>query len=362
MKLFLCDWLPPDFGAVGQYTLVRCENWAQEGQKVMLVGFCSKAEQQGVISDGNLSIRRVFRPSYNKTNLLMRAWWTLGANVRLIWAARKDWKACDTVYFTGSPPYLMHFVKKAEFFLGRKKLIYRITDFHPECLIAYYQDDGKLIPFWMRWLQKVTQKTRSEIDGFEALGEDQKIRLAESGVDAGKVSILRDPSPVEFTQDIDAAEIPSVISGRKTILYSGNWGQAHDVPTFVDGFSLFCKENPNATGLWLNAVGKNAKLVADELKSRDLPYVHTEPCAIEDLPSVLLAADIHLITLKDTFVGYVLPSKVYACVASGKPVLFIGSEKSDVHLVCQENLEPHLYRRVDVGDVSGVAQAIKQLI
>ena len=50
-------------------------------------------------------------------------------------------------------------------------------------------------------------------------------------------------------------------------------------------------------------------------------------------PRLLLAADVHLITLRDPFVGYVLPSKVHACIESGKRILFIGSPSSDVHLL-----------------------------
>ena len=38
-----------------------------------------------------------------------------------------------------------------------------------------------------------------------------------------------------------------------------------------------------------------------------------------------MTPDAHLITLSDAFVGFVLPSKVHGCIASGRPVLFIGS-------------------------------------
>ena len=89
-----------------------------------------------------------------------------------------------------------------------------------------------------------------------------------------------------------------------------------------------------------------------------LPYERTAPCGIEELPNVLLAADVHLITLRDEFVGYVLPSKVYACVESARPVLFVGSERSDGHLLCRDRMAPDLYRRADVGDVEGVVTSL----
>ena len=67
----------------------------------------------------------------------------------------------------------------------------------------------------------------------------------------------------------------------------------------------------------------------------------------------------HLVTLKDAFVGFVLPSKIYACVDSGKPVLFVGSAESDVDLIARAAAEG--YWRVPCGDVAGFAAALERL-
>ena len=79
---------------------------------------------------------------------------------------------------------------------------------------------------------------------------------------------------------------------------------------------------------------------------------------LEQLPPLLIAADVHLITLRDAFVGYVLPSKVHACIESGKKIIFVGSERSDVHLLASGALAPSNYRRVDVGDVDGLVKVL----
>ena len=36
--VYICDWLPPDFGAVGQYAVLFARQWASEGWGVTLVG------------------------------------------------------------------------------------------------------------------------------------------------------------------------------------------------------------------------------------------------------------------------------------------------------------------------------------
>ena len=76
------------------------------------------------------------------------------------------------------------------------------------------------------------------------------------------------------------------------------------------------------------------------------------------LPRLLLAADVHLVTLRDAFVGYVLPSKIHACIESGKRILFVGSQDSDVHRLASRALPPGRYYRVDVGDVDGLVNAL----
>jgi hypothetical protein len=82
---------------------------------------------------------------------------------------------------------------------------------------------------------------------------------------------------------------------------------------------------------------------------------------LEELPRLLLAADIHLVTLRDPFVGYVLPSKIHACIASGKRILFVGSRDSDVHLLASGALPSGRYRRIDVGNVEGLANALRDM-
>ena len=39
--VYICDWLPPDFGAVGQYAVLVAREWASEGWAVTLVGLTS---------------------------------------------------------------------------------------------------------------------------------------------------------------------------------------------------------------------------------------------------------------------------------------------------------------------------------
>ena len=73
-----------------------------------------------------------------------------------------------------------------------------------------------------------------------------------------------------------------------------------------------------------------------------------------------MTPDAHLITLSDAFVGFVLPSKVHGAIESGRPVLYIGSARSDVHALCAERLKAP-YFRVEIDDANGCWQALEEL-
>ena len=358
--VFFCDWLPPDLGAVGQYAIVFVRGLAEQGNDVYLFGFTSSTS--GIESKdtgyGRLTISYINRPIYDRSAFLKRAFWTLTSNLILIKSALAILKQCDEIRFTGSPPYMLHFVMPIAL-IFRKKTRYRITDFHPEVLVASL---GRF-PWWLRFVSALTNFWRRRVDIIEVLGEDQRRAIIrESRVDPRIIELVRDPSPVKFTKDIVASDIPESIQGRAVILYSGNWGVAHDVKTFIEGFSQFCKINPSSVALWLNATGKNADLVANLLEEKNLPFVRTKLAPLDQLAGILLSADIHLITLNNAFVAYALPSKVYACIESGRPILFIGSKESDVHLVCVEHMPINKYRQVDVDDATGVTSAINDLL
>src|SRR5215510_12134696 len=88
--VYICDWLPPDFGAVGQYAMMFAREWAKSGWLVTLVGLTSgktRREAAEPIGDGSLEIMRVHRPAYEKQKLRERLVWTIASNLLLLKAA-----------------------------------------------------------------------------------------------------------------------------------------------------------------------------------------------------------------------------------------------------------------------------------
>lgn len=355
--LYICDWLPPEYGAVGQYSTLFARQWAEQGYDVTLAGLsmrCAAETDEGA-GLGRLRVIRIKASAYAKSSSLSRAIWTARTNTRMLWLLRRELFHTDVILFTGSPPLLIHWLGPLNLIL-RRKLIYRITDFHPECIIAQRGSAGAIL----KLLYAITVFWRRRVDEFEVLGNDQLERLLTLGIGRTRIRLKRDPSPVDILPGIKPLERPQVGPGRLLLLYSGNWGVAHDYQTFLKAYLKHHRGGSGRFVLWLNAVGMAVDAITDELKRHDLPFILGRPVPLEQLAALLVTPDAHLITLSDAFVGYVLPSKVHGCIASGRPVLFVGSDRSDVHHLCSEHMEAH-YERVDVGNTESCLSALERL-
>jgi len=82
------------------------------------------------------------------------------------------------------------------------------------------------------------------------------------------------------------------------------------------------------------------------------------PVAWDDYPKLLASAHAHLITLRKEFCGLVVPSKLYDCAASARPILFAGPADSECARAILEN---HMGLVVPDRDGPALAEAARSL-
>lgn len=235
-------------------------------------------------------------------------------------------------------------------------MIYRITDFYPEVIIADRGSRSRLLAL----LQRLTWFIRRRVDMFEVLGEDQRRILLHHGIPAERIELKRYTSPVAISGQELPLPRPKELNGLGVLLYSGNYGVPHEVDTIVEGFIRHHRSGSGRIGLWLNAAGRNADKVEAQLRSAGVPCARSTPVPLDQLPGLLVSPDAHLITLRSAFSGIVVPSKVHACIDSGRSIIYVGPKTSDVHLLCTEYV-PHAYMQIEPGDVAGFATALESL-
>lgn len=358
--IIACDWIPPAFGAVGRYEMLRAERISAAGRTVALIGFGDVAGEESR-NDGRLIVRRIAVRPPDKASFVRRACWTLAMNLRLARATRRmadrlrrvagGKQAVVEIKLTGSPPFFAYLYLVWNRLGRRDRTIYRMSDFYPETVIA----TGKA--GWLRPVTPLFHRIRRMADRIDVLGEDQRRRLVDSGASRANIHLERDGSPVDFPPDLKPAAVPF---GPEylTLLYSGNLGVAHAPATFLEGYRRHVREGSNRGRLWVNGQGVRLPALQRFCADHDLP-LHCSPLApLEDLPAILLAADAHLVLLGDRFWGYVLPSKIYAAIESGRPVLYVGPAESDAELLCAA--DPR-HQRVRNSDPDGVFAALERL-
>lgn len=121
--------------------------------------------------------------------------------------------------------------------------------------------------------------------------------------------------------------------GDFVALYSGNLGLGHEVDTLAG----LLERMRDREGIRFVFIGGGRG--SEKLRERcgDLPNVEFLPFQPrEKLAQTLSAASVHLITLREDFLGLMVPSKLYGCLASGRPVLFEGPASSSVALTIRD--------------------------
>lgn len=359
-KLFyVVDWLPPDFGAVGQYANQYATELARAGRRVCLIGLTSGTVRRTSFAFGlgALETVRLSAPLYDKSRIADRLVWTLSVCARLLWEVvrRRDSYRAELL-FTGAPPFFLYFAVVAKL-IRRARLVYRITDFYPEVLIAEFGGRHPLLSMLQRtsWFLR-----RQAVDRFEVLGLDQRRRLIEGGIGADRITVRRDTSPVVVTEGETKPPRPPELRNCKVLLYSGNCGVTHEIETVIAGLVRHHHEGSGRFGLWLNATGRNADRLEAGLRDAEVPVARGKTVPLHQLAGLLMAADAHLVTLRPQFSGMVLPSKIYACLATRRPILFVGPQSSDVHHLCLESACA-FYRHVNPGDPAAFAAALERL-
>ena len=212
------------------------------------------------------------------------------------------------------------------------KFVYNIQDLHPDmALAAGLVRPGWVVAVWERLHQWVLRRG----DLIVVPGEDMKERLLSKGVRFESIAVVRNGS--EPIDPLSQPEHPVVKEIRRNfpfvLIHAGNLGFAGSWETILNAAKLLTGEN-----IGIVFVGDGVLRSQLESLSKNLAHVRfLDYRPQEDLPYVLGAGDLHVVTLKRGLEGLVVPSKMYPILMSGRPILAITPERSDVSRLVRES-------------------------
>jgi len=160
------------------------------------------------------------------------------------------------------------------------------------------------------------------------IGDDMRDRILAKGASPERVVIVRDgSSPTGPLPDRTHPAVQEVRSGFPfVVLHAGNLGFYGAWSTLLKAADILRNES---TGLVF--VGDGANRAAMQSTVNGSPNVRFLPFRSADqIPHVMTAGDLHIITVKRGLEGVVVPSKMYGILAAGKPIVAVAPAECDV--------------------------------
>lgn len=212
--------------------------------------------------------------------------------------------------------------------LKRRPYVYNIRDLYPEMALGgELVQPGILTRTWEklhRW--GLRQATRVIV-----LGEDMRTRIKAKGISRERIAIVRDgvelPAKGAAVPALDEEVIRAIRGNDRFVLvHAGNLGFYGAWETLIAGVRELAEVGASLVFVGEGAQKEQIQNLADGAKNvRLLPYF-----SANKIPSVLAAADAHVVTVKRGLEGVVVPSKMYGILAARKPILAVAPRESDV--------------------------------
>ena len=355
--LLLNQYYPPDTSATAKMAVQVAEKLAERHQVTVVAGrpsydpdeFYPFAFLRRDIRD-NVTVERVASTAYPRHQMRRRV------SNYLSYLALAVPRALaihpDIVLAMTDPPV----AGIAGAFIARmadRPFVYNIRDLYPDMAIG-----GDIVRpnRWVDRWEKMHRRALHQAVRVIVLGDDMRERIISKGVSPDRVVVVRDgasfpPSPPEGN-DLVGQKIRCDFSF--VALHAGNLGFYGAWDSLLKAAHILRNEN---TGLVF--VGDGANRAAMEISAKPLPNVRFLPFfPILQVPHVMMAGDVHIVTVRRGLEGVVVPSKLYSILAAGRPVLAIAAAESDAARIVRES---GCGISADPDDPAAIAAAIREL-
>ena len=238
-------------------------------------------------------------------------------------------------------------------FLGRP-FVYNIRDLYPDMALA-----GGILRngVWSDAWEASHRGALHQAARVIVLGEDMRDRVMQKGIDPARIVVIRDAVPFcEILPRVDPEIAREIRSGfRFVMVHAGNLGFYGAWPTLIRAARML---EPQGVGLVF--IGEGSKKQEVQEATQHCPNIRFMPFRpVSDIPAIMAAGDLHVITINRGLEGIVVPSKLYNILAHGRPILAITTENSEVARVVRQY---ECGIAADPDDAPEVTHAVRRLL
>ena len=238
--------------------------------------------------------------------------------------------------------------------LSGRPFVYNLRDMYPDMALG-----GEIVrpASWVHHWEELHRRALRRAARVIVLGEDMRERILAKGIDPARISVVRDAVP--FTETLPPFDHPVVneIRGsfRFVLVHAGNLGFYGAWQTLIKAAQMLEPE-----GVGLVFIGEGARKPQIEDAARGCSNVRFLPFRpASELPYVMAAGDLHVVTVKRGLEGVVVPSKVYNILAAGRPLLAVATQETEVARFAERD---GCGLAADPDDPGAVAAAVRSVL
>lgn len=211
-------------------------------------------------------------------------------------------------------------------------------------------------------LERLNRLLVARADRIVALGDTMKARLVEGkGADPAKVVVIHnwaDPDAVVPGPKRNPFSEAHGLADRFVVLHAGNLGQSQNLDVVIDAAARTAHRD-DLVWLFIGDGTRRARLEAQAIERglRHVMFLPYQPRA--DLRWTYATADVCLVSLKPGLAGYIVPSKLYTILASGRPYVAAVEDASETAAITRAHGAGRL---VPPGDAAALAAAVEALV
>jgi glycosyltransferase involved in cell wall biosynthesis len=175
-------------------------------------------------------------------------------------------------------------------------------------------------------------------DRVVAIGETMRARLVEKGAPAERIRVI--PNWVDTSEVVpeprdNAWAREQGVVDRFVVMHSGNTGHAQDLDSLIRA-ATFLRDLADLSVLIVGGGARREELgeLAELLETDAVRFLPYQPRQV--LPLSLSSADVHVVGLARGLAGYVVPSRVYGILASGRPVIAAVEDSTETARLVRE--------------------------
>ena len=285
----------------------------------------------------DVNIYRKVHKQINKDNNIKRVLRLLSLSFSFFWMSLRYIKRGEHVIVLTNPAFFLLFMPIVRFITGCKYHIL-VHDIFPENLSSLGKVNQK--GFLYRLLKGIFDKAYSNADSLISIGRDMSSVLESKTKGRSHIELITNWADVDEVTPISKEDtetyngIRAFSEGHVLFQFAGNLGKAQGLDNLMKAISNV--ESDEARFLFVGAGAKledvNAFAEHNE-KTISLGFV----CRSKQ-NDFLNACDIGIVTLADGMYGLGVPSKSYNIMATGRPILYIGEEDSEI-AICIKKYE-----------------------